>query len=276
MNQNLQNLISLNLASDGACIKRNFVEPHIITDLNSELDTYFSDPTVSTSFGVTPLDFSVRRLISPTRLSSVNVLELALSVFFTVIPKEQQKDYLICEIQVNSEKSNPYPLNFHTDSCKKEIRAQIYLRGGEKYSGGFLYMCKTHLLDLGVKHHLESSLVEKFRETIVDYSGKPGDLVAFDAAGFHGKHVCLSERRTIMFTFYPRSSGPKETLDMNTGCISQIVLENIELFVPNLESGLFRGWPKNFRNQPSSIQQSINFRLKLMAWSLFTKFKARR
>ena len=275
MNKNLLNSNSLSIASDGVLIKKYFVDPRLLTDLNSEIDTFFAKPSISMPFGVTTLDFSVSRLISPTRISSTNILELALSVFFMVIPKEQQQNYLISEIQINSEKNNPRPLDFHTDSCKGEIRAQIYLRGGGKNSGGFLYMRQTHLMDLNVDHYLDSSMVESFKDQVVDCSGLPGDLIAFDAAGFHGKHVCMSERRTISFTFYPRRNGCTDTIDINTSRISRMVLDNIELFTPDLESEAASGWPKNFRNQPSSISQAIIFRVKLLSWSSYLKFKAK-
>lgn len=266
---------TLNLLSDGILVKKHFVNSRLLTDLNSELDSFFAKPSISTPFGVTTLDFSVKRLISPTRIYSTNILELALSIFFMLIPKEEHQNYLICEIQINSEKNNPHPLAFHTDNCKGEIRAQIYLSGGGKNSGGFLYMRGTHLISLPIDHFLDNTTAEKFKEKIIDCSGLPGDLIAFDAAGFHGKHVCTLERRTILFTFYPRKNGPKETIDINTSCISKTVFDNLELFTPDLGSESPSGWPKNFKNQPQSIGQAISFKLKSLIWSSYTKLKVK-
>ena len=275
MKENDTNLKSMCIASDGVLFESNFIGQKLLTDLNSELDAFFAASPISMPFGVTTLDFSVSRLISPTRITSTNLLELALSVFFLVIPKEQQRSYLICDVQINSERDNPHPLNFHTDSCKGEIRAQIYLGGGGKNSGGFLYMRDTHLMDLNVDHYLDDSMVERFRDKVVDCSGLPGDLIAFDAAGFHGKHICMSERRSILFTFYPRGKGCPGTIDVNTRCLSRTVLDNIEAFTPDALSEAPSYWPKNFKSQPSSIGRAVIFRGKFLVWSFLIKFKTK-
>jgi len=266
---------SLNLAADGVVIKPNFLGYSLLEELNLELDAYFSQSATSGQFGVSQLDFSLKRIISPTRISTINILELALDVFFMVIPKNKQKDYLICEIQINSERKNPYKLKFHTDKCKGEIRAQIYLRGGKKNSGGFLYMRQTHLVDLDVEHFIDSSIAERFENKIVECFGLPGDLIAFDASGFHGKDSCISERRTIMFTFYPRISGYKETIDINSSQISRSVRDNLLFFVPDLDAKAKPDWPDNFKSQPSTISKSIKFRVKMVLWACFANFKAR-
>ena len=275
MKENDTNLQSASIASDGFVIESNFIGQNLLTDLNAELDVFFAASPISMPFGVTTLNFSVSRLISPTRITSTNLLELALRVFFLVIPKEQQRNYLICEVQINSERDNPRQLNFHTDSCKGEIRAQIYLRGGGQKSGGFLYMRGTHLMDLNVDHYLDDSMVERFRDKVVDCSGVPGDLIAFDAAGFHGKHICMSERRSILFKFYPRGKGCPGTIDINTGCLSRTVLDNIEAFTPDLLSEAPSSWPKNFKSQPSSIVRALIFRGKMLVWSVLIKVKTK-
>ena len=51
---------------------------------------------------------------------------------------------------------------------ERMIRAQIYLKGGDKNSGTFQYMQNTHKLDHNVEHHLDNDEIKKLNHNIFD------------------------------------------------------------------------------------------------------------
>jgi hypothetical protein len=114
------------------------------------------------------------------------------------------------------------------------IRAQIYLKGGRNNSGGFMYMRGTQDQDY-VTHKLDPNQIVAMKELIVDCSAAPGSLVIFDSNGFHAKHACLEERRTVMFEFQPKDSkNVKSSILINNRMLTDNVIQNINLFKPGL------------------------------------------
>ena len=169
------------LLHEGALKIPEFLDYTSVLEINKELDSYFSD----NQFGSIVIDHSVKRLISPTRLNTINVLELALDVFSAVF--DGSKDYVINGISVFQEQNNPVRLPWHSDQRKGEIKALIYLTGGQESSGGFQYIKYSQLSEHNGKHHIDQEFISKNFERVTDLSGLPGDLVIFDAYGVHSK-----------------------------------------------------------------------------------------
>ncbi len=95
-------------------------------EINKELDQLFSDNQI----GSIKIDHSVKRLMSPTRLNAINVLELALDVFSAEF--NGSKNYVINGISVFQELSNPVKLPWHSDSRRGEIKALMLITGGQE------------------------------------------------------------------------------------------------------------------------------------------------
>jgi hypothetical protein len=149
------------------------------------------------------------------------------------------------------------------------MRAQIYLMGGAENSGGFLYMLGTHNIQHTVQHKLNTPEIESLKRVICDCSGNSGDLILFDAFGFHAKHSCQNERRTVMFEFQSRGSTyTKSSLLIDNRKLSEKVLKNIALFLPGREET----YTGHGLDQPSSY---IPFSYILTSFNLWitSKFK---
>ena len=257
------------LLHEGALKIPGFLDQNIVLEINKELDQYFSD----NQFGSIVIDHSVKRLICPTRLNAINVLELALDVFTSVF--DGSKDYVINGISVFQELNNPVKLPWHSDSRKGEIKALIYITGGQESSGGFQYIKESQLVEHNGKHHIDQEFISKNLEKVSDFSGLPGDLVIFDAYGVHSKNRCTDIRRTLFFNFLPRHFVNTETVDINSGCFTPNVLNNLDLFVPNqvATANFSRNFPSDFGKLKPHFMALIVFNAKHLIWMIYTKVK---
>jgi hypothetical protein len=117
------------------------------------------------------------------------------------------------------------------------IRAQIYLKGGDKNSGTFQYMQNTHNLEHEVEHHLDNDEIKKLKHNIFDCVGDTGDLTIFDSWGFHAKKKCIDERIILKFEFQPyRLKTVRASIDINNLSLTKKVIENFDIFIPNQET----------------------------------------
>ena len=117
-------MTSSELKKHGAYKFEGFIDTQTVFSVNRELDQIF----LKNNFGSIVIDHSLSRLIQPSRLVSINLLELALKVYHAIFDSDDQ--YLINGVSVNQELNNPEQLPWHTDSRRAEIKAQIYLTGG--------------------------------------------------------------------------------------------------------------------------------------------------
>ena len=217
---------------DGVSIVKAFLDSLKIQQLNVELDSLFATPVINQNHrGSIWRNTILKEISSPSTIHSLNLLELALDVFDVVVPAGRKSKMILTNVEIFSEQSNPTPVFWHTDQRRGMIRAQVYLKGGTNQSGAFLYMRGTHRLEHLVEHRLHSDEIEQLKGAIVDCSGQPGDLISFDAFGFHSKTLCVQERRTIMFEFQDVDSPYlKSSIDLNSAKISERVKDNFDLF----------------------------------------------
>ena len=222
------------LTNEGGVRCSNLISNENLSSINSELDEIFSVPVINqTRSGSIWHSSNYKRVANPTRIQAINILELSIKVMKLVIPLENQLSTILTNLDIFSEKNNSQFLPWHTDGRKGMTRAQIYLSGGGAISGGFLYIAKSHLLNHGVTHYLCKDKLEGFNDSVLDLSGLPGDLVAFDPYGFHAKNPCIEERRTIMFEFQDKDSEYiKSSLDICSTKFTEDVVKNISLFLP--------------------------------------------
>jgi len=220
--------------SDGILIAPNFIEDIQISRINKELDSVFSKQVFNrTRLGRIVVSRMLSEISLPSSILSFNFLELSISIH-ELIKQDLDKEFILTNLEIFSEKNNSRPLFWHTDQRKGMIRAQIYLKGGGNNSGGFMYMRGTQDQDYAT-HKLDSNQVEAMKELIVDCSAAPGTLVIFDSNGFHAKHACLEERRTVMFEFQPKDSKDvKSSILINNRMLTDNVIKNINLFKPGL------------------------------------------
>lgn len=220
------------LEVDGAAVVKGFLDLGQIERMNAELDSVFSTPVFNQSHrGFVWRNPTLKSISSLSCIRNFNLLELAIDVFHRTIPPGRQPRMILTNLEIFSEHNNRKPLYWHTDQRRGMIRAQIYLRGGGVRSGGFLYMRGTHKVDHTIEHKLTPHEIEQFKDTIMDCSGTPGDLVVFDSFGFHAKTVCIEERRTIMFEFQNVDSPyVKSSIELNNSQMSPKVIEQFSLF----------------------------------------------
>jgi hypothetical protein len=216
----------------GVAVHRRFLNDDWVAQLNIELDRLFKQKSVVAS--TIARSNLLTEIVKPTAITSVNFLEIAVDIADLLRENNsKENDLILTNLEIFSEKNNPNPLFWHTDQREGMVRAQIYLRGGNRESGGFLYMLGTHNTKHTVQHKLNAAEIESLRGVISDCSGQPGDLVVFDAFGFHAKHPCPTERRTVMFEFQSRASlHTKSSLLIDNKKLSDKVLKNISLFLP--------------------------------------------
>lgn len=223
------------IEKNGLSIKHNFISHDVLSGLNSELDIKLKYPTIGYGgTGFLGLSRNLRSLPPTEVFNTLNFFELAIDVFKETVPHEKQSSYILTYMQFFSEKNNPKALYWHTDHMKGTYRAQIYLSGAGKNSGGFRYMHSAHKEHMhNVEYKLGAREIEQCKEWIIECSGSAGDLICFEPYGFHAKHPCTEERRTIMFEFQPKDSPYQKTeiIIPNTE-LSKKVLENISLFLP--------------------------------------------
>ena len=264
MNKNI--LLKKQLNEEGYSVIKNYLQEDTVKKINQELDGMFNQILFNGfNKGSIILDQTYPREAITTpciNIKSINLMELIIDVFNLVIDDDKKQNYIVSSIMIYTEKKNPSPLKFHTDLRKGMYRAQIYLKGGDKDSGGFRYIKNTHNFNHGVFHELNDTELEKYRKDIVDLTGTAGDLIVFDPFGFHGKYPCLNERRSILFEFQPIASDyPKTQIDFNGSLISNKVLSNINIFMHNNTKNSY--YLDNYKNN-----YLINFKI----WfSLITK-----
>jgi len=232
------NFDSLKLKDSGFCISRKFINSEILDKINLELNELFNSFLLNGyNRGSIILNnlYNRQAITTPCiNINSINIMELIIDVYNLVIEEEKKKDYVVSNVMIFSEMGNPDPLKFHTDLRKDMCRAQIYLKGGKINSGGFRYIRESNTISHNTKHELSKEDLKKYEDKIVDLSGSEGDLVVFDPYGFHGKHPCIEERRTIMFEFQPKHTDyPKSQIDFNGALLTKKVLSNIEIFIHN-------------------------------------------
>jgi hypothetical protein len=221
-----------NLLLDGLLIVPRFIDIVQIAKINEELDAVFSRQVFNrTRQGKIVINKILSEVSLPSSMMSFNFLELAVSIH-ELIRQQLDREFILTNLEIFSEKNNPTPLFWHTDQRKGMIRAQIYLKGGGSNSGGFMYMRGTQDQDYAV-HSLDSDQREAMKDLIVDCSAEPGSLVIFDSNGFHAKHACCEERRTVMFEFQLKDSKHiKSSILINNRMLSDNVIQNINLFKP--------------------------------------------
>jgi ectoine hydroxylase-related dioxygenase (phytanoyl-CoA dioxygenase family) len=112
------------------------------------------------------------------------------------------------------------------------LRAQVYLRGGQKNSGAFWFMVGTHNRDYFVEHKLNPKQVQELSSTIYKCEEPEGSLLCFDPDGFHGKAPCVENRRTIFLELQPEGAAFKKShIYISSGDLTPAVLQNINYFV---------------------------------------------
>ena len=236
MDQNL--FLKKQFNNEGYSIIKNFLKEDIVKKINQELDGMFSQVLFNGfNKGSITLDQNYPREAITTpciNIKSINLMELIIDVFNLVVDDEKKKNYVVTSVMIFTEKKNPNPLKFHTDLRRGMYRAQIYLKGGDKNSGGFRYIKNSNNLNHGISHELSHTELEKYKKDIVDLTGTEGDLIMFDSFGFHGKYPCLNERRTILLEFQPSDSDyPKTQIDFNGSLMTNKVLSNLNIFIHN-------------------------------------------
>jgi hypothetical protein len=240
--------------NEGFFIFKGFLSLDLLNKINNELDMLLKYISINRNImGSAFVSKTVKEINIPLSLKSINLLEVSIDIAQKLFG-ENKKNYIVTNIEIFSEKNNPKPLFWHTDQRKGMIRAQIYLKGGEQNSGGFLFMRGTHAIEHLVTHKLSKEEIDQLKPYIVDCSGSPGDLVCFDSFGFHAKNACKNERRTIMFEFQEKHSMySKASLLINNQKLSNKVIQNLDLFLPG-DSSTYGAHGSDSQYNPISTQ----------------------
>ena len=229
-----------NFSDNGVQIVKYFLKQDLISRINLELNTIFVKPLINSFQGSIwsgssyKLGHQLKTITFPSRLKSINLLELAVEIS-NFIPNKNE--YHLTDLQIYSEKKNKKKLEMHTDKRRGMIRAQVYLKGGEDNSGAFQYFLNSHKFNHSVDHHLNNFEIDALNQQRFSCSGIPGDLIIFDTWGFHGKTKCEHERRSIFFEFQKieidkEINTVKSSIDINNRCLTKKVIDNIKLFLP--------------------------------------------
>ena len=278
------NFDTLQLKNKGFCISKKFIHPEILDKINLELNELFNSFLINGyNRGSIILNNLYKRQAITTpciNINSINIMELIIDVYNLVIEDEKKKDYIVSNVMIFSEMGNPDALKFHTDLRKGMCRAQIYLKGGKINSGGFRYIRESNTANHNISHELSKEDLKKHEHKIVDLSGSEGDLIVFDPFGFHGKHPCIEERRTIMIEFQPKHTDyPKSQIDFNGALLTKKVLSNIEIFIHNYKKNdhylddYKNNYVLNFRILFKSIVSSLKLLIKKKKSEFILKFK---
>lgn len=270
------------LTVDGFSIHRSFLDHDLVVGLNDELDQLFRRPLFNTvAFGSIWTRYVVE-VSSPSAMTSLNMLELCIDVFHASVPRGRQDRMRLTNLEVFSTHVETTDLFWHTDRRRGMVRAQIYLRGGEIDSGGFQYMAGTHV-EHDVEHALSEAEVSMLDNRVIDCSGLPGDMVVFDAFGFHAMGRCRTERRTIMFEFQDADSPDgKSSINLNNRALTRKVIENLDLFLPSdnadhySDHGLDRFLDTSEVHTPSAALRLIGRALAESWWRRFLPVRAGR
>ena len=229
------------LQKNGIQLIKSFISKKKIEILISEINEYLNEPIFNSIHGSVwqgsqymPGGKLLKLIPNVSRIRSINILEIAVDVA-NLLPN--RKEIKLTNIEIESEKNNNDVLDWHTDRRRGMIRAQIYLKGGDKNSGTFQYMQNTHNLDHDVEHHLDSGEIKKLNHNIFDCVGDTGDLMIFDTWGFHAKKKCVDERIMLRLEFQPNHlMGTRASIDINNLNLTKKVMENFDIFTPNQET----------------------------------------
>ena len=239
-----------NFLINGVQVIKSFLKKDVVDNINNELDAIFTKPLINSVHGsiwngsIYKFSKQLKRVNCPSRLRSINLLELIIDIADLIPNKEE---YHLTDVGIFSEKKNKDALPMHTDKRRGMFRAHIYLKGGEDDSGAFEYTVNSHKINHKVEHHLNSSENDVLSKLKFSCRGNPGDLIIFDPWGFHGKMKCFDERRNILFEFQridpEKCKGTiKSSIDLNNRCLTKKVLDNINLFLPGSnEEEFYRG-----------------------------------
>ena len=229
------------LQKNGIQLIKSFISEEKLEILISEINEYLDEPIFNSIHGSVwqgsqykPGGKLLKFIPNVSRIRSINILEIAVDVA-NLLPN--RKDIKLTNLEIESEENNNDVLEWHTDRRRGMIRAQIYLKGGDKNSGTFRYMQNTHNLDHNVKHHLDYDEIKKLNQNIFDCVGDIGDLMIFDSWGFHAKKKCTEERIMLKFEFQPNHlKETRASIDINNLCLTKKVIENFDIFTPNQET----------------------------------------
>lgn len=264
-------------------IIRNFLEAKTVININIELDKILSNPllngfTKGSVYSVDKKKYQVREVFLPIKnINSINMLELAIKIHKILFKIED--NMILTNLMVNSEKGNSNELKMHTDNRTNLIRATIYLNEAGKNSGGFFYVRNSSKRDYYITHEVDEITKKKLKKDIVDCSGNAGDIIMFDSYGFHGKHRCMDERRTIIFEFQKKdSSHPKASININNLKLSKLVMENLHIFFPGEHKETYKNhgsdvFDENYLLQKNYLLNSLKILLKSFMIDLINKKK---
>lgn len=266
--------------SAGVMLRKNFISEQTLSEINGELDVLLKTPCFNLLHkGSIWHSNSYKEISSPTSLDSCNVLEMAIDLFYEIIPIEYQKYTVISHINIFSEKSK-ITLPFHSDQKRNIIKANIILRGGGVDSGLFKYAYGTHLIkheviNTGVdlySHHLNDNELKSIDPLICRVAAKPGDAILFDSFGFHAREECKEERRNIFIEFQDiRDSYSKISIDLNNRKLTEKVLENIKLFRPDHSENYVFGGLDKYKDGYVSLDPSPFLAIGKLFFSVFLK-----
>ena len=234
LNKYAEKISDLGFSRDGIQIVEAFLDDNALKLLNSELDELFSEISFNKSISASArVGRYLREITKPISVRSINLLELSVDIHNLIKFQGVGKNLILTNLEIFSESNNGKYLPFHTDQRQGMYRAQIYLKGGSKSSGGFAYIAGTHNINHSVEHHLSREEVKECEPFIYNMAGNPGDLIMFDSLGFHGKDVCVDERRIIIFEFQENDSDyVKASLNIDNQKLTPKVVDNLSLFMP--------------------------------------------
>lgn len=222
-------MINSELYQSGILIERNFLNQNILKSLQLEVLDLFNSPVLNgkTRGSIWEND-NYKRIVSPiSSIESINLLELLIDIFNRYLNEHNKKNFILTDLQIYEEKNNGYPLYWHTDG-RDIIRGQIVLCGGGEKSGGFMYMKNTHK-NIHEGHQIPRQILEKNKSDIIDCNANPGDLIIFNAMGFHNKKKCLEKRIVIHFEVQSIDTPVnyrKSYIDFSNRIINKKILDN--------------------------------------------------
>ena len=271
---------NFSLSQDGIFIKKSFISPKIVQDIDRELSILFNRRSINGSQGFIDLSASgylslksnYKKIAFPIMsIRSINLAELSLLVLDQICQNinKKREDFFLTALEIFYE-VNDRPLFWHTDNREGMIRAFLYITGGSQESGAYMYMKGTHKRDYFVQHELNSEQLEKLKDKIIICEGLPGDLVISDTVGFHSNCPRINERKVIVFEFQPSKQKlcdyPQSSNFFSSINLSDEVIKNINIFRNNsdLKKTLHAGDMDFFDyNRVQSLEKVYNFISKL-------------
>lgn len=260
-------------------IIKKFLSAENLRSINSELDEMLQKPllngfTRGSIYSVDKKTYQVREVFLPVQnIRSINLLELSINIHKILFKKEE--NMILTNLMVNSEKGNHSELKMHTDNRIDLIRATIYLTDADKYSGGFFYVKNSSKRNYFIEHEVDDATKKKLEKDVVDCSGNAGDLIVFNSYGFHGKHKCVKERRTIIFEFQKKNTKfPKASININNLNLSNLVINNMHVFFPGDYKESYKKHGSDLFNENYLLQKSyLISSIKIYIKSVYLNFK---